>query len=120
MDEYAVEVRRAEQLELILHVGDHALSGIVRPPLAVVAPFGGRVTADSTGDDHMVAGDLLQGQRQFAQRIAIAPGTVELVDTQFHGAVDESYGFLVGDRTEVVAEALGAERNDWYVQSGTA
>ena len=120
VDQHAVEVIAVEQGELVFHVAHHAFGGIVGLAVAVAAPGGRGVTAQPAGDDHFIARNLLQRQAQLAQGVTVAAGAVEVVHPQRHGVLDQCHRVRVGDEAEVVAEALGAERDDRNGEPGLA
>jgi len=78
------------------------------------------VEAEAGGDDDAVAVDPLEGEAELAEGVAVAAGAVEVVDTEIDGMVDEGDGGVIGNVAEVVAEALGAERDDGNRQPGLA
>ncbi|MCX5986978.1 MAG: hypothetical protein NTX54_10835, partial [Chloroflexi bacterium] len=70
------------------------------------------VKAEAGGDDDAVAVDPLEGESELAEGVTVAAGAVEVVDPEVDGMVDEGDSGVIGNVAEVVAEALGAERND--------
>ncbi len=109
MEEEGVEVVDVEELELVLDIADDILGGA-----GVVELEGGEdaVKAEAGGDDDAVAVDPLEGEAELAEGVAVAAGAVEVVDAEVNGMVDEGDGGVIGDIAEVVAEALGTERDD--------
>ena len=117
MEEEGVEVVDVEELELVLDIADDILGGA-----GVVELEGGEdaVEAEAGGDDDAIAVDPLEGEAELAEGVAVAASAVEVVDTEVDGMVDEGDGGVIGDIAEVVAEALGAERDDGNRQPGLA
>ena len=117
VEEEGVEVVDVEELELVLDIADDVLGGA-----GVVELEGGEdaVEAEAGRDDDAVAVDPLEGEAELAEGVAVAAGAVEVVDPEVDGVVDEGDGGVIGDIAEVVAEALGAERDDGDRQPGPA
>ena len=69
--------------------------------------------ADGVAVDALLAIDcpLFDSQPQLAQRVPVAPGAVEVIHPQVHGAPDQPDGFFIADRAKVIAEPLGPEGN---------
>jgi hypothetical protein len=109
VEEEGVEVVDVEELELVLDIADDIFGGA-----GVVELERGEdaVEAEAGGDDDAVAVDPLEGEAELAEGVAVAAGAVEVVDTEVDGMVDEGDGGVIGDIAEVVAEALGTERDD--------
>ena len=87
MDEHDVEFFDSEDVQLVLDVGQHACLGIIGTSLAVAAPFRSAMAAQASTDDDFVTFDdpLLDGHTELADGIAVAPCTVEMIDSSVDG-----------------------------------
>ena len=111
VDEHPVKVVGPQNFKLILHIADHPFGRIIRFAFAIEAPFRGRVTAESTSEDNILTRNLFERQPCFAQRIAVAAGTIEVVDAQGDGMFHQGHGLFIFDKAEIIAIALGAKRD---------
>ncbi len=98
----------AKDFELVPDIGKHSFGRVIRIPIPVTSPLSGAVTTDATADDDFIAPDnaLFDGDAKFAQGVAVASRTVEVVNPNIDGVAHEVARLVIRNRSKVPAEPL--------------